>query len=217
MPYVCLYTSYLTSLAPYTDSQLGRLVRAMLAYGAAGEEPAFRGCERLIWPMLKDQLDRDKERYRQRCEQNRANGAKGGRPKNPSVIPETEGFSEKPKKPKEKENEKEKEKEKENENKKEKENEKENEIENENEKENEKEKENGTDVFFRASPVLVCYLFPQCGRFRSRFPKQSFLRFLEKSFPHRIAKIRRLWYTDRNKARIGFAWLANWNLAASPN
>ena len=168
MPYVCLYTSYLTSLAPYTDSQLGRLVRAMLAYGAAGEEPAFRGCERLIWPMLKDQLDRDKERYRQRCEQNRANGAKGGRPKNPSVIPETEGFSEKPKKPKEKENEKEKEKEKEKENKKEKENEKENEIENENEKEpgaekkkeNEKEKENGTDGFFPGKPGACVLSLP---------------------------------------------------------
>ena len=181
MPYVCLYTSYLTSLAPYTDSQLGRLVRAMLAYGAAGEEPAFRGCERLIWPMLKDQLDRDKERYRQRCEQNRANGAKGGRPKNPSVIPETEGFSKKPKKPKEKENEKEKEKEKENENKKEKENEKENEIENENEKEsgvekkkeNEKEKENGTDGFFPGKPRACVLSLPTMRTVQKPLPETA--------------------------------------------
>ena len=100
MPYVCLYASYLTGLAPYTDSQLGRLVRAMLAYGATGEEPVFDGCERYVWPMLKDQLDRDLESYWQRCEKNRANAAKGGRPKNQSVILETDGFSEKPKKPK---------------------------------------------------------------------------------------------------------------------
>ena len=113
IPYVCLYTSYLTSLAPYTDSQLGRLVRAMLTYGATGEVPEFRDCERYIWPMLKDQLDRDAESYRQRCEKNRANAARGGRPKNQSVILETDGFSEKPKKPKEKEKEKENEKEKE--------------------------------------------------------------------------------------------------------
>ena len=66
MPYVCLYASYLTGLAPYTDSQLGRLVRAMLAYGATGEEPVFDGCERYVWPMLKDQLDRDQENYRKR-------------------------------------------------------------------------------------------------------------------------------------------------------
>lgn len=110
IPYICLYTSYLTSLAPYTDSQLGRLVRAMLTYRTAGEVPEFQGSERYIWPMLKDQLDRDLESYRQRCEKNRVNAAKGGRPKNQSVILETDGFSEKPKKPKEKEKEKEKEK-----------------------------------------------------------------------------------------------------------
>ena len=110
IPYICLYTSYLTSLAPYTDSQLGRLVRAMLTYRTAGEVPEFQGSERYIWPMLKDQLDRDLESYWQHCEKNRANAAKGGRPKNQSVILETDGFSEKPKKPKEKEKEKEKEK-----------------------------------------------------------------------------------------------------------
>ena len=92
IPYICLYTSYLTSLAPYTDSQLGRLVRAMLTYRTAGEVPEFQGSERYIWPMLKDQLDRDLESYRQRCEKNRVNAAKGGRPKNPSVILETDGF-----------------------------------------------------------------------------------------------------------------------------
>ena len=122
IPYVCLYTSYLTSLAPYTDCQLGRLVRAMLTYRAAGEVPEFQGSERYIWPMLKDQLDRDAESYRQRCEKNRANAGKGGRPKNPSVILETDRFFQKPKKPKEKEKEKENEKEKEKEKEKKKEN-----------------------------------------------------------------------------------------------
>ena len=126
IPYICLYTSYLTSLAPYTDSQLGRLVRAMLTYRTAGEVPEFQGSERYIWPMLKDQLDRDLESYWQRCEKNRANAAKGGRPKNQSVILETDGFSEKPKKPKEKEKEKEKEK--------------------------DKKKENGMDVFLAGKP-----------------------------------------------------------------
>lgn len=108
--YVCLYASYLESLAPFSDAEIGRMVRAMLAYSTTGKEPQFDGNERFMWPTLKAQIDRDEAAYQERCEKNRANGAKGGRPtKNPTVIPETERFSEKPKKAKEKEKEKEKE------------------------------------------------------------------------------------------------------------
>lgn len=114
MNYVCLYVSYLESLAPFSDEEIGRMVRAMLIYTATGEIPLFDGNERFIWPTLKAQIDRDEAAYQERCEKNRANGAKGGRPKNQSVITETEWFSEKPKKAKEKEKEKEKEKKKEN-------------------------------------------------------------------------------------------------------
>lgn len=114
MNYVCLYVSYLESLAPFSDEEIGRMVRAMLIYTATGEIPLFDGNERFIWPTLKAQIDRDEAAYQERCEKNRANGAKGGRPKNQSVITETEWFSEKPKKAKEKVKEKEKEKKKEN-------------------------------------------------------------------------------------------------------
>lgn len=112
MNYVCLYVSYLESLAPFSDDEIGRMVRAMLIYTATGEIPLFDGNERFIWPTLKAQIDRDEAVYQERCEKNRANGAKGGRPKNQSVITKTEWFSEKPKKAKEKEKEKEKKKEK---------------------------------------------------------------------------------------------------------
>ena len=81
----------------------------MLIYTATGETPLFDGNERFIWPTIKAQIDRDEAAYQERCEKNRANGAKGGRPKNQSVITKTEWFSEKPKKAKEKEKEKEKE------------------------------------------------------------------------------------------------------------
>ena len=114
MNYVCLYVSYLESLAPFSDEEIGRMVRAMLIYTATGETPLFDGNERFIWPTLKAQIDRDEAAYQERCEKNRANGAKGGRPKNQSVITKTEWFSEEPKKAKEKEKEKEKEKKKEN-------------------------------------------------------------------------------------------------------
>ncbi len=111
---MCLYISYLESLTPFSDDEIGRMVKAMLTYAETGEDHRFDGNERFIWPSLKAQIDRDKAAYQERCEKNRANGAKGGRPpKNQSVIPETEWFSEKPKKAKEKEKEKEKETEKE--------------------------------------------------------------------------------------------------------
>ena len=115
IPYVCLYMSYLQSLSPFTNEERGRIVIAMLNYAATGEIPQFEGNERFIWPSLQAQIDRDIETYQAKCARNRANGNKGGRPpKNPTVIPETERFLEKPKKPKEKEKEKEKEREKDN-------------------------------------------------------------------------------------------------------
>lgn len=117
IPYVCLYVSYLESLSPFTDEECGRLFRAMLGYAATGETQQFEGNERFIWPSLQAQIDRDIETYKAKCARNRANGSKGGRPaKNQTVIPETERFLEKPKKPKEKEKEKEKTKEKEKDN-----------------------------------------------------------------------------------------------------
>lgn len=116
MPYICLYKSYIQTLAPFTDAERGRIMMAMLNYSATGEMPFFEGNERYIWPSVQGQIDRDLEAYRAKCSKNRVNGAKGGRPpRNPTVIPETERLFEKPKKAKEKEMEKEKEKENENE------------------------------------------------------------------------------------------------------
>lgn len=112
MPYICLYKSYIQTLAPFTDAERGRIMMAMLNYSATGEMPVFEGNERYIWPSVQGQIDRDLEAYRAKCSKNRVNGAKGGRPpRNPTVIPETERLFEKPKKAKEKEMEKENEKE----------------------------------------------------------------------------------------------------------
>jgi hypothetical protein len=99
IPYVCLYARYLQTLAPFSDEERGRIMTAMLIYSTTGESPAFDGNERFIWPTIQAQIDRDAAAYQEKCEKNRANGAKGGRPpKNQMVIPETERFLEKPKK-----------------------------------------------------------------------------------------------------------------------
>ena len=101
--YVCLYSSYLEDLAPFTDEELGRLMKAMILYGCRGKEPELSGREELIWPSLRSQIQRDLRVYEKRCEKNRENGRKGGRPRGDS---KTDGFSEEPKKAKEKEKEK---------------------------------------------------------------------------------------------------------------
>lgn len=107
IPYVCLYSSYLESVAPFSEAERGRLLTAMLVYAVRGEEVRLPGNERYLWPTIKSQIDRDAAAYRDRCEKNKENGKKGGRPEKRSVF-------EKPKeKEKEKENEKKNEKEKE--------------------------------------------------------------------------------------------------------
>jgi hypothetical protein len=134
MTYVCLYLDYLDSFRGLSDAACGKLVKAMLHYALTGEDSQLAGPARILWPSIRSQMERDGKKYLQRCETNRINGAKGGRPtKNPSVILETEGFFEKPKKAKEKEKEKDKEKNNDNVN------EKANENANANEKEKEKE------------------------------------------------------------------------------
>ena len=104
--YICLYLSYLETLAPYSDEEKGRILTAMLTYAAIGEIPDMNGNERFILPTIKAQIDRDSINYEAKCRQNRENGQKGGRPKKQTVISETERFLEEPRKAKEKKNEK---------------------------------------------------------------------------------------------------------------
>ena len=99
MAYVCLYSRYLQTLAPFTDAERGRIMTAMLTYATTGAIPTFEGNERYIWPTIQAQIDRDNAAYQEKCQKNQVNGAKGGRPpKKQMVIPETERFLEKPKK-----------------------------------------------------------------------------------------------------------------------
>lgn len=99
IPYVCLYTRYLQTLAPFSDAERGRIMTAMLTYSTTGEVPKFEENERFIWPTIQAQIDRDISAYQEKCAKNRANGAKGGRPpKTQTDMEKTERFSEEPKK-----------------------------------------------------------------------------------------------------------------------
>lgn len=77
--YFCAYHSYLEWIESLSDAEKGRLFVACLEYSKTGEVPDLRGSERVIFPAIRRQIDRDKEEYERKCERNRANGALGGK------------------------------------------------------------------------------------------------------------------------------------------
>lgn len=82
-----------------TAEEIGYLVQAMMNYTRTGVEPDFTDrALRMQWKAIRARLDFDAAAYEARCEKNRQNGAKGGRPKNPQKPTETEQNPQKPKK-----------------------------------------------------------------------------------------------------------------------
>ena len=54
-----------------TDEQTGKLFRGMIAYFASGKAPKFDGVLKYVWIPIRQQMDRDKEKYDAKCEKNR--------------------------------------------------------------------------------------------------------------------------------------------------
>lgn len=81
--YFKMWNSYLKSVEPLNDSERGRLFTALLKYSVTGIAPELRGNERFLFPMMKENLDREQESYSRIVERNMGNGKNGGRPKNP--------------------------------------------------------------------------------------------------------------------------------------
>lgn len=68
--YICLYHSYLDAIQALGDAERGRLLTAMLEYSITGAAPQLGGNERFIFPLIKAQIDRDRDRYNSKCAQN---------------------------------------------------------------------------------------------------------------------------------------------------
>lgn len=76
-----------------SDEEAGKLFKSLFPYGRDAIKPDFDESPALAmaFDILSMAIDRDKERYVKRCEANRENGRKGGRPKkNQTDIEETE-------------------------------------------------------------------------------------------------------------------------------
>lgn len=68
-----LYGNYEDVFNTMKDAQVARLIRAMLHYLNTGEELPIKGPESAIWCLMKDQLQRNMEKYDEVCEKNRKN------------------------------------------------------------------------------------------------------------------------------------------------
>lgn len=82
------YLDYEEHIELLTDEQIGQLIKAMIKYEKTGEVPELNGMLKMAFSFIKTQLDRDREKYNQRCEKNKENGTKGGRPKKKQEVKE---------------------------------------------------------------------------------------------------------------------------------
>ncbi len=98
-----VYLDYSKAVNKLTDAEAGQLFKALLEYADSGQEPQLEGSLYAVFAIMQNQLDRDTEKYVQKCERLRQNGSKGGRPvrdKEPNGDHEKpNGYSLKPKKP----------------------------------------------------------------------------------------------------------------------
>lgn len=88
-----------------SDEEFGQIMRSAMEYAENGENPTFSDrAMRACWKSIQKAIDRNADRYSRKCEKNRENGKKGGRPKKTETVenPKNQtvilGFSEKPNK-----------------------------------------------------------------------------------------------------------------------
>lgn len=83
MPYIKVFLDLSATVDLLSDAEAGRLLKALLHYGNGGEDELL-GQEKLVFAMLRAQIDRDAANYATYTAKQRENGAKGGRPRKPT-------------------------------------------------------------------------------------------------------------------------------------
>jgi hypothetical protein len=97
-----LYKDYEEHVALLSNEEAGKLFKAIFRYVDGRKELELDGMTKMAFSFIKRNLERDLIKYKDKCNLNALNGAKGGRPKgsikNPTVIKNTERLNNKPKK-----------------------------------------------------------------------------------------------------------------------
>lgn len=71
--YFCAYHSMLGAMRKLSDAECGRLFRALLAYSSGEQLDNLQGREELLFDVFSQQIDRDAEKYKAKCDTNRSN------------------------------------------------------------------------------------------------------------------------------------------------
>ena len=66
-----LYTSYYAIIEGLTDEQLGKLMRAIFLYARDGEIICLEPVVRMAFAFIKDNIERNQDKYQAKCEKNR--------------------------------------------------------------------------------------------------------------------------------------------------
>lgn len=85
-----MYLDYEKQFELLSDEELGKLMRAIIKYEKTKEIPELDGMLKMAFSFIKNQLDIDRQKYNEKCEKNKVNGAKGGRPKQDSSKKKSE-------------------------------------------------------------------------------------------------------------------------------
>ena len=95
---IVMYSAYSTYFGLLSVEERGRLITAIFDYSFEGKACSdLSPAANMAFMFIKDQVDRDREKYEKVCEQRRKNGALGGRP---PKTKETENEKTAPKKEK---------------------------------------------------------------------------------------------------------------------
>ena len=74
LEYFCCFHDYLAKTRNLSDSELGRLFRALMTYSTTGEKTQLNGREETAFDFISIAIDAAKERYNAKCAKLKANG-----------------------------------------------------------------------------------------------------------------------------------------------
>lgn len=97
-----LYYDYREHLQILTDEERGKLLMALMDYGMTGEPPKLKGAALMAFSFITSQMDRDAERYAEKCKKRSEAGKQGGRPRKAKATEDATGKPSKESEPKEK-------------------------------------------------------------------------------------------------------------------
>lgn len=76
-----IYLDYEEQFNLLSNEEIGILIKSIMKYEKTREVPQLEGILKMAFSFIKTQLDRDREKYQAKCEKNKENGRRGGRPK----------------------------------------------------------------------------------------------------------------------------------------